>query len=214
MTIAEMQDRFMVLRDLYKAPYYEPNERDSFINSAISAFVTGSIPSELTERKKKENQKLWDQISTLIRVSKETSFTTAGVSDNIPMAKCSFTKPTDFWFFYGAICIISGEATPTSMLTFNELTNINQDSFSQPSDSNVGMIAMEDKMYLICDTVPDSFYLYYIKKPAVVNFQTSTHCDLPLSTHDKICHMAVQLSCGGSALFDLYKIEENEVNKR
>lgn len=217
MTIQEMHDLWDVLRDFYKAPYYEGEEKDFFINSAIHAFVVGSIPSGDRRKVKIGNQKLSDQISSLATVSKKLTAnldTTSAVKDVVEIACASFDKPANFWFYSSLTCKIGGASPEVNIIDFDELSSIPSDAFNGVSDKTVRLCFIENKIYIISITPPTSLILYYIKNPAKVSLSAPTQCDLPSSTHDRIVHMAVQLSCPGSNLMEMYKAQENEIQKR
>jgi hypothetical protein len=215
MTIAEMHDTIKTLRDLYKAPYYDANEIDIFINSAISAFILSSIPDPKKGQKQNvESQKTWDQLATLITNFTTTSFTTVGVNDVVFLATSSFAKPSNFQFYYAASCIIGNKQAVVNVVDYNELSGLIEDAFNEPNDLEVKLIFINNQIYIISKTVPAKIILYYIKEPNIVSLDNGIDCNLPKSVHDKICHMAVQISCGGSNLLELYKIQENEITKR
>lgn len=217
MTIQEMHDLWDVLRDFYKAPYYEGEEKDFFINSAIHAFVVGTIPSGENRKAKVGGQKKLDQISSLITTSKKLTAaldTTSAVKDVVEIACASFDKPADFWFYSSLTCIIGSTKPEVNIVDFDELSSIPSDSFNGVSDKIVRLCFIENKIYIISTTPPTSLILYYIKHPAKVSLSAPTQCNLPSSTHDRIVHMAVQLSCPGSNLMEMYKAQENEIQKR
>lgn len=214
MNILQMHEQFNILRDLYKAPYYDKDEIDVFLNSAISAFVVSSIPDPKKRNANVESQKTFDQISTIITTQKVIAFITANVTDMVELASCYFVKNQDFEFYYSSTCVINGKQASITTIDYNQITGLIDDAFNQPSNNEVKIVFFENRIYIISENVPDKFLLHYVKKPNIVSLDNSIDCNLPDSTHDKICHMAVQLSCGGSNLTELYKIQENETTKR
>lgn len=215
MNIQEMHDTFRGLRDLYKAPYYEHDEIDIFLNSAINAFVVNQIPDPKKGRISVESQKTWDQISTLVTSQKVTAFTSGNtVTDVVDLASCSFTKNNDYWFYYASTCVINGNRAGINIIDYNQISSLADDAFSGPNDDDIDIVFVGSDIYIISKTIPQRFNLLYVKKPIKVSFDGNVSCNLPESSHDRVCHMAVQISCGGSNLNELYKIQENEVNKR
>jgi hypothetical protein len=218
MNSTQMVEQIEVLRDMYKAPYFDPTEYEVFINSAISAFVSRAIPSDKGENYVKhiEGQKTWDQISTLVTPASITGvniISGVGATNVLDYATAYVEKPSDYWFYYFARVKLNGKFTKVIPMSYSEINNAQEDGFNYPDDDNVLSTFVQNKIVICSKTIPTEVRLYYIAKPTKVQIGV-TNCNLPESTHDEICHMAVQLSCGGTAAYELYKVQENEINKR
>ena len=218
MNSTQMRNTIETLRDLYKAPCYDNDELEVFINSAISAFVNRCIPSDKGDNyiKQLESQKTWDQISTL--VSSVTKTGVDVVTGNqataiLDYATAYIEKPTNYWFYYLGRAKINNKYAKLIPMTYSEINNAVEDGFNYPDDDNVLCTFVGNKIVICSKTAPTEVKLIYIQEPAKVVIG-SVDCNLPASTHDEICHMATQLSAGGSALWELYKIQENEISKR
>jgi hypothetical protein len=209
MTTAEMIETIEGLRDLYKAPYYDPLEYELFINSAIDSFIGSNIPDG--KKYTPQSQKSIDRLATLITSLKVTSFTTAGVSDQIDLSIGKFAKPANYAYHYSASAKVNGVRVSAEPQDYDSLNAIEKDAFAK---EKVLMVYLGSDIHIVYKSLPQSLNLLYIRNPAKVSVAGNINCDLPESTHLLICHMAVQLSAPGSNLIEMYKIFENENNKK
>lgn len=197
MTGREMQYRFQFLcGDVY--PLSE--EVFYWINFAINAMVRKAFSKENQNYDFEINQKLINDLQTLVQTATNSSSTSGGTN------KYNFTLPGDYWFTVNERCGYSYTDCNSAAQTgeedvinahMNNMNAILEDPYSEHilrfGKAKPIRLLFNDTVQLISDGnyTPTSHILYYIARYTTVTRSNSS--DLPEETHEDVVRIAYEL---------------------
>jgi len=200
MTFGEAHERIDVVIDKHDLPWFEPEEKDVFLELAQNEFIkTRYAEFEVNEKRRQD-------LRTLIATSTGAS-TTVGV-------------PADMWFVLslkGTFSIRSGNGTKTietsiRPIQHDDINKTYNDPFNKPSNEVPSYITNASTFTIVSESSPSAWTLTYLKtarKPDGEN-SPSTSFELPVHTHDEILNIAIR-----KMLFsidkDTYQLQLNEI---
>lgn len=211
MTIIEMHDLADLLIDKANSPWFNPSEKDRFINLAHMEFVEDRCPRfEL-------NKKVRQELSTLVKVSTGTS-----------VSQFSTTAITDFLYIANLIATFDdgcggSKTRPVSPIQLDDEGYTDLDPFQKPTDNYPGYVqennGTDDIVIIKSTTVPTSYTLKYIKKPVNVfrdvnNPANNINSELPDGTHEEIVNIAVRKMLASVDDQLKYQVQQNEISKQ
>jgi hypothetical protein len=207
MTIAEMHDLCDLLLDKSGAPWYNPVEKDTFLNLAHMEFT------ETRYREFEFNEKRREELLSLVRTFSVTNQSTIDLG----------TVP-DFLFVLNISgkwedgCEPSGERLESiSPVALDKLAGSQADPFNRNDDSNPGYIQRNNGttnlIEILSENTPVSLELNYLKIPVKVDFNAGIDSELPVGTHEEIVNIAVRKMM--MVVEDgKYQIQLNEMNNQ
>lgn len=202
------------LKDVYQAPYYEPEDYYSFLNRSTSAIVNDYFPDKNISRTFEDNQRATDDLQTLITTANPAIVST-GLAVIHPRIIAYIALPATYRFFWGVnIKFGSIFAKKITTITFDEIDGIFDDPFAVPDTSeNVFICWHNGKIMIIAGSVPSAFYLYFIRQPATIS--ASISCDLPIHMHMAVTTLAFQIGCLPIDELNKFQVSQilNRVNK-
>jgi len=186
MTIAEMHSLCDLLLDKADAPWFNPTEKDTFLNLAQIEFTeTRYAQFEAIEKRRAE-------LLPLVTKAVYNSVNTI----NLDLV-------TDFLYVLSVrvlindACQTSGtRLEPVMPIQLDDFAGMQQDPFNKSTDSNVGYTQYNDGVNNIIeihsDSVPNQIQLAYLKMPIDVSITVPTNSELPDGTHEEIVNIAVR----------------------
>ena len=200
MTFGEAHERIDVIIDKHDLPWFEPEEKDVFLELAQNEFIkTRYAEFELNEKRRQD-------LRTLIATS-----TGAG---------STVTVPADMWFVLslkGTFSVTSGNSQVTQEVAIRPIQHddINKtlnDPFNKPSNNLPSYITNASSFSIVSGSAPSAWTLTYLKTASKPDGESnpSQSFELPIHTHDEILNIAIR-----KMLFsidkDTYQLQLNEI---
>jgi hypothetical protein len=204
MTFAEAHEKIDVIIDKHDLPWFEPEEKDIFLNFAQQEFVNQRYSEfEVNEKRRQD-------IRTLI-----TTFSAGAVS--------SITVPSDMLFvlslkgtFRVVICgkTVSRE-THIRPMQHDDVNKIINDPFNKPTNDEPVYVTNANTLEILSDNTAISTELTYIKEPLVIDTVTNPTgvFSTPTYTHNEIVNIAVRKMLG-SIEQQNYNLQVNEIDNQ
>lgn len=196
-----------LLLDKADAPWFNPTEKDDFLNLAQIEFVeTRYMQFEAIEKRREE-------LLTLVR---QTSF--AGVN------LINLNAVTDFLYVLSIQATMLDTCEPTGSrlepvhpIQLDDFAGSQKDPFNKFSDFNVGYTqyndGVNDTVEVHSDTIPSTLNLFFLKRPINVDIATLTDSELPVSTHEEIVNIAVRKMMM-TVQDPSYQVQMNEIQQQ
>lgn len=194
MTGPEMIAKCQRLKDIFQAPFYDPEDYYEFINMVISELVNSYFPKRGEgSLSYEDNQRLTDDLNPLLKTIKPVIITT-GLNAIHPDMTAYFVLPDDYRFYWGCSPRYNGVGVKKVIVTnFETLESMGDDPFGIPDNVNNFYICWHSgKVMIYAGSPPTEFYLHYIKNPDIVS--DSVPCNLPIHLHQLITTLAVRVS--------------------
>ena len=187
MTIAEMHNTIDLLLDKADAPWFNPTEKDDYINLAQIEFVeTRYAQFEAIEKRREE----------LLPLVRKISYSGINI--------INLTAISEFLYVLSLQAYVNDTCKPTGVriepvhpIQLDDFAGAERDPFNKTTDDNVGYTQYNDgaganTLEVHSTTVPNSIDLFYLKRPVDVSITVPTNCELPVSTHEEIVNIAVR----------------------
>jgi acetylglutamate synthase len=204
MTFAEAHEKIDVIIDKHDLPWFEPEEKDIFLNFAQQEFVNQRYSEfEVNEKRRQD-------IRTLI-----TTFSAGAVS--------SITVPSDMLFvlslkgtFNVVVCGQTVEReTHIRPMQHDDVNKIINDPFNVPTNDEPVYVTNANTLTILSDNTAISTELTYIKEPLVIDAVTNPTgvFSTPTYTHNEIVNIAVRKILG-SIEQQNYNLQINEIDNQ
>lgn len=205
MTIAEMHTRCDLLIDKADAPWFNPTEKDFFLNMAIMEYVKNKY------RAFEVDEKVREDLLTLV-----LSYSIAGATINLDVV------PNFLFALRVAMDVNSpcGNLTdvPVTPMRHDAFIESKRDPFNKPADKYPQYTQQTTggvrTLSVSSDTVPTLLKMVYLATPATVSITVPTNCNLPVHTHDEIVNLAVRKMLGTIEAFQNYQVQTNEIKNQ
>jgi hypothetical protein len=200
MTFAEAHERLDVIIDKHDLPWFEPEEKDVFLQFAQNEFVKSRYAEfEVNEKRRQDLRTL---ISTLAG---------SGTSVTVPV-NMLFVLSLKGTFSVTKCGITSNRETFIRPVQHDDVNKIKEDPFNKPNNENPVYVSLASSLSIESDSSPSAWTLTYLREPTTVNgsaLPTNTF-DLPVHTHEEIINIAVR-----KMLFSIdketYQLQINEI---
>lgn len=204
MTFTEAHERLDVMLDKHDLPWFEPNEKDIFLNFAQQEFVNQRYKEFEINEKRRED------IRTLIKTSNGLQSSIVALPADMLFAlslKGTFTV-TDCGVEYQ-------RETHIRPMQHDDVNKVINDPFNSPTNSEPVYISNATQFLIKSDTAPASFELVYIKTPTVVDGTNNGNgsFDTPDYTHNEIVNIAIRKMLG-SIEKQNYNLQVNEIENQ
>ncbi len=193
MTIQEMHDLCDLLIDKADSPWFNPSEKDKFINLAQIEFLDNSY------RLFEVNEEVREKLLPLVR---SINF---GATTAVPSINLSAPTLVDFRYVlslrgtYDDGCGNDIVRAIAPIQLDDEVDN-QLDPFNVNDDRNPGYIQENDGtnnlIQMISTNDPVNVTLKYLKTPVDVDITVPTNCELSVSSHEEIVNIAVRKMLG------------------
>lgn len=204
MTISEMHKACDELLDKSDSPWFNPEQKDFYLNLAQEEFV------ETRYREFEVNEKRREELISLIRRSTFSNTSIITLSDI-----------TDFYYVLSLSAIINDcgdlinkEVVP---IQFDDYVRAQQDPFHKSDNEFPGYLQLNDGAKNIIEVksedVPESLTMVWLKIPIKVNITIPTNCELPSITHKEIVDIAVRRMMATTENPN-YQVQINEINNQ
>jgi hypothetical protein len=207
MTFSEAHEQIDILLDKHEAPWFEPKEKDMFLNFAQNELIKKRYSEfELNEKRKQD-------LRTLI--STKTS-TVAGATIELSLVP-------DLMFVLslkGRFTVASGGINKDvdkaiRPMQHDDVNIATEDPFNSPSNDDPYYLTFATKLEIKSITIPSSWEITYLKYPIPVDGENSpsVEFELPKHTHEEILNIAIRkiLKTIGD---DTYSLQINEINEQ
>lgn len=199
----QMHERIDVLLDKHNLPWFQPQEKDIFLNMAVNEFVK----SRYSEFEK--NEKRREDLRTLITYK-------SGNTALIPL-------PIDFYFALACVGVfeiyecnsIKIEDVSIKPIQIDDYYKTLKDPFNKASNKFPLYITTPLGFLIKSETAAKAWTLTYLKKPNVIDGTNKPNdvLNLPEHTHDEIVNIAVR-----KLLFSIgqetYAFQQNEIKEQ
>jgi hypothetical protein len=203
MTFAEAHERLDIIIDKHDLPWFEPEEKDVFLEFAQQEFVNSRY------REFEINEKRRQDIRTLI-----TSVGGTGATVNVP---------SDMLFVLslkGEFNVVDcGKTVKRTYhirpMQHDDINKVINDPFNSPQNDDPSYLTNANNFSIQSDTAPNSWTLVYVKSATPVdgtNAPTGTF-DTPDYTHNEIVNIAVRKMLA-SIGEDTYQLQMNEIENQ
>lgn len=208
MTYGQAHERLDVLLDKHDLPWFEAEEKDIFLNFAVSEFVkTRYKDFELDERGRQD-------IRTLIN-----TVTGSGATVILPNG----SPDPNLWF----VLSLKGDFDVNDAgvqkrvtkairpIQHDDINKISDDPFNKPANDDPSYLTYATTLQIESETAPTSWTLVYIKQPNSVDGTNNpnTSFNLPEHTHEEIVNIAAR-----KMLFSIekenYNLQVNEIKEQ
>lgn len=203
MTNAEAQEMIDVILDKHETGWFEPEEKDIYLNLALSEFVKDRYKEFEVNEKRRED------IRTLIKEN-----TGAGATINAPadMMFVISLKGTFVLTDCGTAKNVERFIKPSQ---HDDINKVQSDPFNKPENKFPLYLTTSTGFDVRSDTAPLDYTLTYIKTPVQFDGTNNPNgsIDLPDYTHEEIVNLAVR-----KILFILekqtYNLQVNEIQNQ
>ena len=204
MTILEMHNLCDLLLDKADAPWFNPTEKDTFINLAQMEFVKTRYSEFEVNEKRRED------LVTLVR--KITLLNTKEVNLN---------SVPEFLFVLSVSGLIEDcgrdileEISPVQ---HDDFVRNQKDPFNKSTEKNISYLQLNNGTSNVLEIqLEDNLKevrLVYLKTPVNVSIVTPTNCELPPHTHEEIVNLAVRKMMM-TVQDQNYQVQINEINNQ
>ncbi len=207
MTIAEMHTLIDLLIDKADAPWFNPTEKDKFLNLAQIEFVeTRYTQFEAVEKRREE----------LLPLVQKLPFIGVNIIDL--SAVPNFLYVLSLQAYMTDDCVPGGlRLAPIHPIQLDDFAGSENDPFNKTSDDNVGYTqynnAGVNTIEVHSTTIPSSLELFFLKRPVDVNITIPTNSELPVSTHEEIVNIAVRKMMM-TVQDPSYQVQMNEIQQQ
>tara|TARA_R110002012_G_scaffold224192_2_gene396208 strand:- start:688 stop:1320 length:633 start_codon:yes stop_codon:yes gene_type:complete len=187
MTIAEMHSTIDLLLDKADAPWFNPTEKDNYLNLAQIEFVeTRYTQFEAIEKRREE----------LLPLVKKVTYTGVNI--------INLTSISEFLYVLSLQAYITDSCVPTGTriepihpIQLDDFAGAERDPWNKTTDENIGYTQYNDgagnnTLEVHSTNVPSSVDMFYLKRPVDVSITVPTNSELPVSTHEEIVNIAVR----------------------
>jgi hypothetical protein len=203
MTFAEAHEYIDVILDKHDLPWFETEEKDTFIKFAYQEFVN-------TRYKEFEiNEKRREDIRPLI-----TTSTGSGASVSVP-ADMLYVLSLKGEFNITECGNTVAKETYIRPMQHDDINKILNDPFNSPTNSDPSYVTEATAFSIKSETAPNSWELVYIKQPTLINTVTNPNgtFDTPEYTHYEIVNAAIRKMLM-SIEKDTYQLQMNEIKNQ
>jgi len=203
MNYIQMHERIDVLLDKHDLPWFQPQEKDIFLNMAVNEFVKSRYSEfELNEKRREDLRTLVSYKygnDVLIYVPQDFLFSLSVVGV-FEIYECNNIK------------IEERSIKPVQLDDYYKVTN---DPFNKASNKFPVYIITPTGFLIKSDSNAKAWTLTYLKKPNVIDGTNKPYetLNLPEHTHDEIINIAVR-----KLLFSIgqetYTIQANEIKEQ
>jgi hypothetical protein len=204
MTFAEAHERLDVIIDKHDLPWFEPEEKDIFLNFAQQEFVNQRYSEfEVNEKRRQDIRTLITTAlggnSSTIAVPSDMLFVLS-LKGNFNVTDCNRTILRE---------------TYIRPMQHDDVNKITYDPFNSPTNSSPVYVTNATSFSIKSDSTPTSTELTYIKEPSVVNGTTNPSgvFETPDYTHNEIVNIAVRKMLG-SIEQQNYNLQVNEIENQ
>lgn len=202
-----MHDMIDLLLDKAESPWYNPTEKDKFLNLALIEFV------ETRYREFEFNEKRREELLPLVR-----TFSVAN------QAQINLDVVPDFLYVLNISGEWASDCSPTGVslesirpVSLDKFAASQSDPFNKNDDSNPGYLqrnnGTNNLVEILSESTPQSLELNYLKLPQQVDINGPTNSDLPVSTHEEVVNIAVRKMM--MVVEDSnYQVQINEINNQ
>lgn len=206
MTITEMHTSFKLGLDKVDSlgyPNFLEDEIDLFLNQAQERIVKQRLGvNNIKQAGFEAIQKRTDDLRELVKNATLTP--NASTSDNKPNG-VFVTLPTDYWFIINEEANLSFSCNGTTQsdrimvraIQHDDYNKIIKDPFNKPSkDEFIIRLMYQNSVELITgnnETV-NAYYLRYIKKPLIMDYNNNVDCELANHIHQEIVDEAIKIA--------------------
>lgn len=231
MLISEMHTEIKIgvdKTDSLNYPDLLPEEIDVFINKNIEKFISQRAYGTNPKQEGLEStQKRFDDLLTLISNSNISNFTTS--SQTKPFGYI-VPLPSGYWHaieeevnvtYLDCNNVSITARVPVYPVMHDQYNKIIRDPFNKPDKTGVVRMGLSGNIEIISSSgvVPTTYFLRYIRKPAVVKYgttytpaSTDINCDLPEHTHKEIIQMVVVDILGNIEQLRRLPVETQQLN--
>ena len=203
MTFQEAHEKLDVIIDKHDLSWFEPEEKDVFLNLAQQEFVNQRYSEfEINEKRRQD-------IRTLVTTQVSTGNT--------------ITIPNDMLY----VLSVKGEFIVTSLgqnelretsirpIQHDDVNKIIHDPFNKPTNFDPVYITNSNEIAIKCDSAASNVSLVYIKEPIAVDGTNTPNgvFDTPSYTHNEIINIAVRKMLG-SIEQQNYDLQVNEIQNQ
>jgi hypothetical protein len=203
MTFGEAHERIDVIIDKHDLPWFEPEEKDIFLEFAQQEFVN-------TRYKEFEiNEKRREDLRTLI-----TTSTGTGASVSVPADMLFVLSLKGMFNIQDCGKTVNREYSIRPM-QHDDINKILNDPFNKPLNSDPSYVTTANEFSIKSETAPNSWELVYLKSPDVVDGTNNpaTSFVTPNYTHNEIVNIAVRKMLA-SIEQDTYQLQMNEIDNQ
>lgn len=206
MTITQMHELCDLLIDKANAPWFNPTEKDLFINLAQVEYLDKKY--KLFEINEEIREKLLPLVKTTTLTGSLTQF--------------NLTSITDFRYILGVRGIFPDgcggfQTASIKPVQLDDEVDTQKDPFNKANDFFPQYIQENDGIndlgVILSDNPATSITIKYLKTPIPVNINTSTDSELSPSSHEEIVYLAVQKMLGNVQDQFGYQVMGVETNK-
>ena len=204
MTFAEAHEKIDVIIDKHDLPWFEPEEKDIFLNFAQQEFVNQRYSEfEINEKRRQD-------IRTLITTQLGGSSSTITVPSNM-----LFVLSLKGVFSVLQCGIYVARETYIRPMQHDDVNKIIHDPFNKPTNSDPVYVTNATSFSIKSDSVPSSTELTFIKEPTVVDGTNNPSgvFETPDYTHNEIVNIAVRKMLG-SIEQQNYNLQVNEIENQ
>lgn len=204
MTIQEMHTLCDLLLDKANAPWFNPVEKDVFLNLAQMEFVK----TRYSEFEK--NEKRREDLTSLVRRQVFTN-----------TKEINLSNITDFLF----ILSVSGKVNNCGTLSIEEISPVQHDDFVRGQKDPFNKSSLKNVLYvhinngtsnlieIQLDDVLEEVTLVYLKSPVKVSLSGNINCEISEHTHEEIVNLAVRKMMM-TVQDQNYQVQMNEINNQ
>lgn len=196
MTIQEMHDFFNFMVDKYDAPYYTGDEIDMVINQSQMDYVNEIIFNRADKGNASivlSDLELSQQASFLLRPIINSKTVTTNTNSFIPWEDIVTTPDDDLMY---VLALGDANGNDVKYVRQNDRFRFNRNYFKAADSDNFQYTITDSGMKLSPDasTSEVNIRVRWIKKPTDVDLNSSTDCELPSATHNKIIARAIAIA--------------------
>lgn len=203
MTFGEAHETLDVIIDKHDLPWFEPEEKDIFLNFAQQEFINQRYSEfEVNEKRRQD-------IRTLI-----TTLTGAGSTISVPV-NMLFVLSVKGEFDVTECGVTTSRESHIMPMQHDDINKVIHDPFNKPSNRDPLYITNAASFLIKSDTAPTSWELTYVRVPSTVdgtNNPTGVF-DTPDYTHNEIINIAVRKMLG-SIEQENYNLQINEIKNQ
>tara|TARA_R110000751_G_scaffold169807_2_gene276443 strand:- start:291 stop:905 length:615 start_codon:yes stop_codon:yes gene_type:complete len=203
MTFAEAHERIDVLLDKHELPWFEPEEKDIFLQFAYAEFVKNRY------REFEINEKRREDIRPLIRIIQ-------GAGASVPV-------PSDMMFalsLKGSFIVVDcGNESLRSLnirpMQHDDINKVIDDPFNKPVNADPAYVTTQTTFDIRSESAPTEWELVYLKMPISVDGSTNPNntFETPEYTHEEIVNLSVRKMLM-SIEKETYQLQMNEIDKQ
>jgi len=207
MTIAEMHILADLLIDKADAEWFNPIEKDRFINLAINEYTKTKYAVFETNEKVRED--LLTLVSSPYVVLADNTINLEVVPNFLFALRVEVDIDSDCGFKRGI---------PVTPMQQDDFSESQRDPFNRATDSYPQYLQFVETgnriIRVYSDNTPDEIRLTYLNQPTAVDFGTGTDSNLPAHTHEEIVNLAVRKMLATIESFEDYQVQLNEINNQ